>query len=744
MKNTTQISTILALTTLLSFSACGGGGDSSSAPEVSTATDVTVERGKVYDAVVVDSSVPAQIAEQRSNYNIYRFAHQPVYPISASGGWIDVNVNGIQDAGDVPLDITLTSYSNIITPLTTYIADENQTIREIRVQALRDRLNADGVGEDDDVSVDDLLGLPSLSRNLDFTILINAIYKDMEENGGNLDNSNIDTFLAQFHTIEGMTSSVDPIAIEVSVVNELVTLGYLDYVTIEVPEEDPINPIDENLTLSSSEVHVATSNETIKEIYQLWGSPLLKDSKAYMRLYRAININGFDVGMKVLSYDLSQFNTDMNISDLPTNVLYEQVGPNYTHARFNQRYYDIAEVDNNLFFATMPENIDTLSQSSFIKYDITSDTELYHVKRSPINGEYLNTTFDLARGWFIPFNSNNYMGIVEDAVVKVINSNDGSSYKYDVYDYLGLGASEGAYTDYLPPVATENEFFAVVSGSIYKVGFLSNSTNYGSRDVVHDSAYQHSDILSDFNATYNGTKPYKYIRQVAPLVLDGENIYALTSIRYRGEDTYDYFDLYLLTYDRDLNLKSATYLDGSSRVYAIFDAFEAYKYKDVLYFKFRHDAKHELCAYDLTSKSFLFRHEIGNYSLMEDYPSITYVITGNTIIMPEYIQRADLDPDPNGESGFYYDLVFKVMDINDGSILKILHHKDLNALRYSKNDVRVKTSLSDANAVYFFADRMTLDAKNNMIIKIDTPSNSVQKSRDRFNNHLTGVITDSN
>jgi len=72
--------------------------------------DVVVERGKVYDANVTDSSTPVQIAQEKSGQNIYMFAKAPTFPIIVNGGWIDVNNDGIKNTGDVKLDIIMKSY----------------------------------------------------------------------------------------------------------------------------------------------------------------------------------------------------------------------------------------------------------------------------------------------------------------------------------------------------------------------------------------------------------------------------------------------------------------------------------------------------------------------------------------------------------------------------------------------------------------------------------------------------------
>ena len=90
---------------------CGGGGSSSDgtstnsgasglSEESVTSTDVTVERGAVYNSVVTDAN--GQIAIQKDGQNVYTFAITPVYPITVTGGVVDVDGNGI-DEGDIEL-----------------------------------------------------------------------------------------------------------------------------------------------------------------------------------------------------------------------------------------------------------------------------------------------------------------------------------------------------------------------------------------------------------------------------------------------------------------------------------------------------------------------------------------------------------------------------------------------------------------------------------------------------------------
>ncbi len=163
-----RISLSLAVASALSFSGCGGGGNSSSNNNT-TPTDIKVERGKVYDSLVTDSD--GKKAKQKDSTNIYTFVNRPKYPITATGGWIDVDNDGKKTSSDIHLDLVLTSYSNVITPITTYISNADESIREKRMKKLMDVMK---------VTKENLLKVPSKSSAKSI-ILTNALFKIMKE-----------------------------------------------------------------------------------------------------------------------------------------------------------------------------------------------------------------------------------------------------------------------------------------------------------------------------------------------------------------------------------------------------------------------------------------------------------------------------------------------------------------------------------------------------------------------------------
>lgn len=222
VKKTMSLALVSALG--LGLSACGGGGGGSSAP--STATDVTVERGKVFEATVVDSSSPVQTAVQKANQNVYTFASTPTYPIKVTGGWIDVNDDGTMDANDVVLDVELVSYSNVVTPITTYIASSDETIRNNKLAELVASINA--ASTTGTVTAADLLKVPS-SAPLDTALLANAIYKEMKMEGSSY-NATKESVINYFNSVKQVIGSETNIAaIEEIIMSSL--SGYISNVT---------------------------------------------------------------------------------------------------------------------------------------------------------------------------------------------------------------------------------------------------------------------------------------------------------------------------------------------------------------------------------------------------------------------------------------------------------------------------------------------------------------------------------
>jgi regulator of RNase E activity RraB len=179
----------LAVVSALSIglTGCGGGGSSSD-----STTNVEVERGKIYDATVTDSSTPVKTATATTGSNIYKFNGTPTYPIRVVGGWIDVDGDGEMSTDDIQNDLELTSYSTVVTPVTTFLADGNESVRAEKLAALLEDLN---------VTEDELMKVPSKANNKAI-ILNNAVYKAIQENSDSLNNLGRDEIRAAYTTVE--------------------------------------------------------------------------------------------------------------------------------------------------------------------------------------------------------------------------------------------------------------------------------------------------------------------------------------------------------------------------------------------------------------------------------------------------------------------------------------------------------------------------------------------------------------
>jgi hypothetical protein len=195
--------TILLSGLLASLVLTGCGGGSSSTPTNNTqnegSTNIEVERGKVYDANVTDSSNPVKVATMTVGSNVYTFSSTPTYPIKAVGGWIDVDGDGNMTTSDVVNDLNLTSYLKVITPITTYLGDINSTQGKSRLEQLISDMNT---------TETDLLKVPSKS-NKNAIVVQNAIYNVMKTRGTTDIGSHYSDINSSFTTLKTYVDS-DP------------------------------------------------------------------------------------------------------------------------------------------------------------------------------------------------------------------------------------------------------------------------------------------------------------------------------------------------------------------------------------------------------------------------------------------------------------------------------------------------------------------------------------------------------
>jgi hypothetical protein len=103
----------------LALLVAGCNSNSSSSTTSVSGYDVNVERGPILHAVVIDAN--GQKSFELGNGQ-YRFTQPPVYPITAMGGFIDIDRNGIVSVDDVNNTILLRGHKGSATTLVNTIA----------------------------------------------------------------------------------------------------------------------------------------------------------------------------------------------------------------------------------------------------------------------------------------------------------------------------------------------------------------------------------------------------------------------------------------------------------------------------------------------------------------------------------------------------------------------------------------------------------------------------------------------
>lgn len=164
---------LLSTSFLVFFVGCGGGSSSN----IITSNTVSVERGAVLEAIVKDAS--GQVATNNSGTNTYTFLNTITYPITVSGGFVDVDGDGIKNNSDFDLDLTLKASSGEnVTLLSTLVYNSDETILNENIKLLAQEFS---------INENELLNLPSSKKEL--ALLSNIIYKNLKLNSSiNLEN----------------------------------------------------------------------------------------------------------------------------------------------------------------------------------------------------------------------------------------------------------------------------------------------------------------------------------------------------------------------------------------------------------------------------------------------------------------------------------------------------------------------------------------------------------------------------
>ncbi len=150
MKIAHKLGFISTIAAALLFSGCGDSGSSTPSADVSTSKTITVERGPLLDANVTDAlgHVAVELGAGK-----YAFDHNPEYPISATGGYIDVNRDGKIDAGEVKNELMLKTQSgDVVTMATTLASDANKTkVLQEQFELTKEQIETQTPGKSKDI-----------------------------------------------------------------------------------------------------------------------------------------------------------------------------------------------------------------------------------------------------------------------------------------------------------------------------------------------------------------------------------------------------------------------------------------------------------------------------------------------------------------------------------------------------------------------------------------------------------------
>lgn len=296
----------------LGFSGCGGGGSGTSSqidnqqPIQPTPTTVTIERGAVYDANVTDAI--GNKATQQNGKNVYLFADTPKYPVTVNGGWIDVDGDGKKTIEDIELTTTLKSYSTNVTPITTYIADANVTIRENRLNELSSKMN---------VPTDELLKLPSTGTT-DAMLVHNSVFNEIQLNGttDNLDVDIIKTKFDSYKTIANQSPDKNSTElmhlIEKEVVSNLATYGKVTKISLA----------DADMTSDQKNIYSLGQDDFVLSNSLTNFTSVINGNLSTQYTSNEITFTGIDTPLSI-SINNSQFSiikNDVKLSELNTTV----------------------------------------------------------------------------------------------------------------------------------------------------------------------------------------------------------------------------------------------------------------------------------------------------------------------------------------------------------------------------------------------------------------------------------------
>ena len=231
--------------------------------------------------------------------------------------------------------------------------------------------------------------------------------------------------------------------------------------------------------------------------------------------------------------------------------------------------------------------------------------------------------------------------------------------------------------------------------------------------------------------------------------MDNDKLWMLLPVVYETGTTHlgapnKVIDLYLVEYNMSSEIQNITLVESSKESWApSMYVSKPYKYKDVIYYIYGeglHD--HVLHAYNVNTNTFVFKkdiaHEINTNNIGFSYD---YILTGDTIVVPQQIN------DKTDSHNYNYNIVFDVLDIHTGELIKRIEHDALKLFNMD-NSVSLDAIVSDKDTIYFTMTKRFKEGskrvEHQMIVKMLSFENKVEKEGEGYSMQMRRVIHDDN
>ncbi len=519
-----------------------------------------------------------------------------------------------------------------------------------------------------------------------------------------------------------------------------------------------VSPFLSSLSLNNSpEIIIAESNSTSEDFYFKY-PPLIYKNKMYVT-YGGVDSNpeisednasdlGFHMKHSVLEYNLSAFTSDMILESLVEKKIYDNNTVKMPF--FGPVTSSIMEQNGYLYFNVYPDYRGFENFTGYlyenIKYSFKDKSYVYDYIGKPFIGEF-GDALHITRSWMTPGSGTSIAFIENERMTQIeaCSGEDKRVYEGNIEAVEGWSLLSTKVRTAEPATLYNSDISVSDTSSYYSIANTKlSSTTFnaqGKTTFGYRGADKTVDIFDDFVAKYGNAKSYETVFTHEDTVFEDGDIYFLGSGSYINSDEMSTFDLYLFKYNTNLELQEATLIvegDTDAMVFFAPEAKNLYKYKDNFYFKYQNYLTPEFYSYSNTNKEINYTYSLKGQLRGYNGASIGYdtAITGDTIIIPQNIISSDSDYD--------YDIVFTVLDINTGAVLKTIKHEKLANVEANDFAYRSGGVYIYANSVYFVMRKTKYGGSgkylHEMLIKLDSAGNKTQLIRHRGDNRYSGVI----